>query len=120
MNNECYEPYKDIWMIDAKDVTKPKVVGKFPRPSPPAEAPFKDYCQRRGSFGHKRPGYHVTQPGRWQQGVVAYAFYNAGVPVFDVEDSLTPKIVGNYDPRFPTKDEIVERSFGIHEFLNSG
>ena len=108
MNDECYEPYKDIWVIDAKDVTAPKVVAKFPRPTPPAEAPYKDFCQRRGSFGPKRPGYHVTQPGRWQQGVVAYAFYNAGVQVFNVEDPLNPSIAAYYVPRFPKKEEMVE------------
>ena len=112
MNDECFEPYKDIWVIDAKDVTRPKVVGKFPRPSPPAEAPYTDYCQRRGSFGPKRPGYHVTQPGRWKQGVVAYAFYNAGVQLFDVQDPLNPAIVAYYVPRFPTPEEMVENMFG--------
>jgi hypothetical protein len=108
MNDECYEPYKDIWVIDVKDVTKPTVVGKFPRPTPPAEAPYVDYCQRRGSFGPKRPGYHVTQPGRWKQGVVAYAFYNAGVQLFDVKDPLNPSIAAYYVPRFPKKEEMVE------------
>ena len=64
MNDECFEPFKDIFVIDANDVTHPKVVAKFPRPTPPEGASFDDYCQRRGSFGPKRPGYHVTQPGR--------------------------------------------------------
>jgi hypothetical protein len=108
MNDECYEPFKDIWVIDVKDVTKPKVVSKFPRPTPAAEAPYTDFCQRRGSFGPKRPGYHVTQPGRWQQGVVAYAFYNAGVQLFNVEDPLNPTIAAYYVPRFPRKEEMVE------------
>lgn len=112
MNDECYEPYKDIWVIDVKDVTAPKVVSKFPRPQPAADAPYKDFCQRRGSFGPKRPGYHVTQPGRWQQGVVAYAFYNAGVQLFDVEDPLNPKIAAYYVPRYPKKEEMVEYMFG--------
>ncbi len=112
MNDECYEPYKDIWVIDVKDVTKPKIVTKFPRPTPPAEAPYDDFCQRRGSFGPKRPGYHVTQPGRWQQGVVAYAFYNAGVQLFNVEDPLNPKIAAYYVPRYPKKEEMVEYMFG--------
>jgi len=105
MNDECYEPYKDIWVIDASDVTQPKVAGKLPRPVPPADAPFRDYCERKGSFGPKRPGYHVTQPGRWKQGVVAYAFYNAGVQLFDVQDPLQPSIAAYYVPRFPTPEE---------------
>lgn len=106
MNDECYEPYKDIFVIDAKDVTAPKIVATLPRPTPPQEASFTDYCQRKGSFGPKRPGYHTTQPGRWQQGVVAYAFYNAGVQLFDVSDPANATIAGYYVPRFPTEDEI--------------
>jgi hypothetical protein len=112
MNDECFEPYKDIWVIDARDPAQPKVAAKFPRPTPPAEAPYTDYCQRRGSFGPKRPGYHVTQPGRWKQGVVAYAFYNAGVQLFDVQDPLDPKIAAYYVPRFPHEDEMVEYMYG--------
>jgi hypothetical protein len=112
MNDECFEPYKDIFVIDAKDVTDPKIAGKFPRPTPPDEASFDDFCQRRGSFGPKRPGYHVTQPGRWRQGIVVYAFYNGGVQMFDVQDPTDVKIAGYYVPRFPTKDEIPERYNG--------
>ena len=112
MNDECFEPFKDIFVIDANDVTHPKVVAKFPRPAPPEGASFDDYCQRRGSFGPKRPGYHVTQPGRWRQGIVAYAFYNAGVQLFDVADPTDPKIVGYYVPRFPTEEEIPARYRG--------
>lgn len=112
MNDQCFEPYKDIWVIDAKDPAKPRVVTKFPRPSPPAEAPYTDYCQRRGSFGPKRPGYHVTQPGRWKQGVVAYAFYNAGVQLFDVQNPLQPKIAAYYVPRYPHKEEMAEYMYG--------
>ena len=105
MNDECYEPYKDVFVIDAKDVTSPKVVAMLPRPTPPEEAPFSDYCQRKGSFGPKRPGYHTTQPGRWMQGIVPYAFYNAGVQLFDVTDPTNAKIAGYYVPRFPTLEE---------------
>ncbi len=112
MNDECYEPYKDIFVVDAKDVTNPKIVATLPRPVPPAEAEFTDFCQRRGSFGPKRPGYHTTQPGRWQQGVVPYAFYNAGVQIFDVEDPANPSIAGYFVPRFPKKDEVFESVFG--------
>ncbi len=112
MNDECYEPYKDIFVIDAKDVTNPNVVATFPRPRPPEEADFADYCQRRGSLGPKRPGYHVTQPGAWKQGVVPYAFYNAGVQLFDVSDPTKPEIAGYYVPRFPEPSEIFESAFG--------
>jgi hypothetical protein len=64
-----------------------------------------DFCQRKGSFGPKRPGDHVTQPGRWKQGVLAYAFCNAGVQVSEVQDPLHARIVACYVPCFPTEAE---------------
>ncbi|WP_308910445.1 hypothetical protein [Pseudokordiimonas caeni] len=112
MNDECFEPYKDIWVVDAKDVKNPKIVAKFPRPTPPDDAAFTDFCQRRGSFGPKRPGYHTTQPGKWRQGIIPYAFYNAGVQFFDVSNPLDVKIAGYFVPRFPKKGEAPSYSFG--------
>ncbi|WP_419255688.1 hypothetical protein ACN2C6_09240 [Caulobacter sp. ErkDOM-YI] len=105
MNDDCYEPYKDIFVIDAKDLANPKIVATFPRPTPPKDAPYNDFCQRGGSFGPKRPGYH-TQPGRSREGVVPYAFYNAGVQLFDVKDPTKPSIEAYYVPRFPTDAEM--------------
>jgi hypothetical protein len=111
MNDECFEPYKDVFVIDARDPAKLAVVATFPRPMPPADAKFADYCQRRGSFGPKRPGYY-TQPGRGRDGVAIYAYYNAGVQVFDVRDPVSPKIAAYYVPRFPQKGEVMESVFG--------
>ncbi len=111
MNDECYEPYKDILVIDARDPAKLKIAAKFPRPTPPADAAFTDFCQRRGSFGPKRSGY-LTQPGRFRDGVAAYAFYNGGVQIFDVKDPTKPSIAGYFVPRFPTEAETGGQSQG--------
>ena len=111
MNDDCYEPYKDILVIDAHDLASPKIVAKFPRPTPPSDAAFTDFCQRRGSFGPKRSGY-LTQPGKNRVGLVPYAFYNAGVQIFDVKDPLKPNIAGYFVPRFPTPEETGGRSQG--------
>ncbi|WP_137752380.1 hypothetical protein [Sphingopyxis sp. L1A2A] len=111
MNDECYEPYKDIFVVDARDPAHLKIAAKFPRPTPPADAGFTDYCQRRGSFGPKRSGY-LTQPGRFRDGLVSYAFYNAGVQIFDVKDPTKPVIAGYFVPRFPTDAETGGESQG--------
>lgn len=111
MNESCYEPYKDIFSIDVRDPAHPKVAAKFPRPVPPPGAGFTDFCQRRGSFGPKRSGY-LTQPGRFRDGIVAYAFYNGGVQIFDVKDPTKPTIAGYFVPRFPTEAETGGQSQG--------
>ena len=110
MNSNCYEPYKDIMVIDARDPARLSVVAQFPRPTPPKEAGFSDYCQRRGSFGPKRSGT-TSQPLHGRQGIVPYAFYNAGVQIFDVRDPTKPAIAGYFVPRFPTTEEVPEYTF---------
>ena len=99
---DCWEPYKDVYMIDVRDPAKPSIRGTLPRPVPPEIAPFTDYCQRRGSFGPKRSGYY-TQPGTGREGVLPYAFYNAGVQIFDVSGPSDPTIVAYFVPRFDTE-----------------
>jgi hypothetical protein len=107
MNGNCYEPYKDIYSIDARDPAHPKIAARFPRPTPPKDADFTDYCQRRGSFGPKRSG-GMGQPGEVEggQGLAIYAFYTAGIQIFDVKDPANPTIAGYFVPRFPTDAEL--------------
>ena len=107
MNGNCYEPYKDIYSIDARAPAHPKIAARFPRPTPPKDAGFTDYCQRRGSFGPKRSG-GMGQPGEVEggQGLAIYAFYTAGIQIFDVKDPAKPSIAGYFVPRFPTDAEL--------------
>ena len=113
MNDDCYEPYKDIYAIDVKDPTHPKIVGTLPRPTPPKEAPFTDYCQRRGSFGPKRTGYYL-QPGTPNPKYLPYAFYNAGVQMFDVSDPLHPTIAAYFVPKMVDAKMNLEFGNPIH------
>jgi hypothetical protein len=36
---DCRDPYKSIQVIDVKNPRAPRVIGLFPRPKPPEEAP---------------------------------------------------------------------------------
>lgn len=102
LNTDCNEPYKDIWVVNAKDPANMKVEAKLPRPVPPEGAPYTSFCQRGGSFGPKRSN-SIGQPGVWRQNVVPYSFYNAGVQLFDVTDPIQPRIAGYFVP--PMADE---------------
>ena len=115
LNEDCWEPYKDLFMIDVKDPTNPRLIGTLPRPTPPVDAAFTDYCQRRGSFGPKRSGaYH--QPGVSREGLLPFNFYNAGVQVFDVSDIENPEIAGYFVPRF---DETRVASYAMGNLSHS-
>jgi hypothetical protein len=111
MNRDCYEPYKDIFVVDARDPAKMKVAAKLPRPTPPPGALFTDFCQRRGNFGPKRSN-SIGQPGTWRQGIIPYSFYNAGVQLFDVKDPAHPTIAGYFVPRLADKTELPDYTLG--------
>ena len=110
LNEDCFEPYKDVHMIDVSNPQKPVKIGVLPRPRPPTEAKFTDFCQRRGSFGPKRTGYY-TQPGISRDGVLPFNFYNAGLQVFDVSDVSNPKITAYFVPPF-YEEQVVDYARG--------
>lgn len=99
LGEDCHEPYKDIYAIDVRDPLHPKIAYVLPRPTQPENAPFTDYCQRRGSFGPKRSGYAAIQPGTPNPLVMPYAFYNAGVQIFDLKDPKKPTIGAYFVPK---------------------
>ncbi|MBH8579349.1 hypothetical protein [Bisbaumannia pacifica] len=107
---DCYEAYKDIYAVDVSDPTAPYIRHVLPRPTPPEEAEFTDFCQRNGSFGPKRTGYY-TQPGSSREGILPYAFYNAGVQVFDVSNPDEPTIGAYFVPPF-APDSVVSYAMG--------
>ena len=96
-NEDGYEPYKDIYVIDVRDPTKPTIVATFPRPRPPKDAPYSDFVLRRGKFGPKRAGYYC-QPGKPSVDVAVYPFNSAGVQVFDIKDPKNAKVVAYFVP----------------------
>jgi len=103
LNGDCAEPYKEIYQIDARDPKNMRIAGTLPQPKPPANAKFTSFCQRGGSFGPKRSGYY-TSPGDPAPGLLTYAFYNAGVQIFDLKNPAQPEIAAYFVPKTYGKD----------------
>ncbi|MCR8644034.1 copper amine oxidase N-terminal domain-containing protein [Paenibacillus sp. N1-5-1-14] len=99
LSEDCHEPYKEIYAIDVRDPKNPKIATTLERPTPPKDAPFTDYCQRRGSFGPKRTGYAEVQPGTPSQKYMPYSFYNAGMQMFDLTTPDKPTIAAYFVPK---------------------
>ncbi|MGI0115581.1 hypothetical protein [Zooshikella sp. RANM57] len=99
LNEDCWEPYKHIYQIDVSNPLQPTITNVLPRPRPPKQAMFTDFCQRKGSFGPKRTGAY-TQPGRARKGIIPYNFYNAGLQVFDVSNPHKPFISAYFVPPY--------------------
>ncbi|MBS0509015.1 MAG: hypothetical protein JSR53_16705 [Proteobacteria bacterium] len=111
MNRDCYEPYKDIWVVNAKDPANMKIATKLPRPTPPEGAPYTDFCQRGGNFGPKRANAN-GQPGQWRQNILPYSFYTAGVQLYDVSNPAEPKIAGYFVPPLADETELPKYTLG--------
>ena len=94
---DCREPYKSIQVIDVANPRDPRVIGVFPRPKPPAEAPYKDFCLSRGRFGSHNIQCWVA-PGTSHPEIVVLSFFNAGVRVFDISEPTTPREVAYFLP----------------------
>lgn len=111
MNENCDEPYKDIFVIEVKTPEAPEIISVLPRPTPPAEAPYTDFCQRRGKFGPKRPSPFFA-PGQADDNLAIYPFNNAGVQVFDISDPKNAEIVAYFSPPMTstTRAPILPRS----------
>jgi len=91
MNEDGYEPYKDVYVVDVRDPAKPVIVAALPRPLPPKDAPYSDFVLRRGKFGPKRSAYY-WHPGRANPNIVVFPYMNAGIQVFDIADPKSAKV----------------------------
>jgi hypothetical protein len=100
---DCRENYHTPYMVDVKDPKNPKIIGFFPRPAAPPDAPYTDFCFARGRFGS-----HNTQcwlaPGTSNPSIMVIAWFNAGVRVFDISNPTEPKEIAWFVP--PLEGEI--------------
>jgi hypothetical protein len=87
-------------VLDVKDPTKPRPLAKMPTPVPPADAPYNNFCDKRGRFGPHNPP-HMKAPGKAHPNFTAYAYFNAGVQFFNIENPAKPRNVGYFIPPQP-------------------
>ena len=100
LNPDCNELYQPIWVVDVKDVTSPKPISQFPVPMPPKDAPYSDFCDKRGRFGPHNPP-HLKAPGRPDPNFTCYGFFNAGLQLFDISNPRRVRNTGYFIPPQP-------------------
>jgi hypothetical protein len=91
------EPFHPSRIIDVRDTGNLREIGRLPVPVPPPDAPFSDFLDRRGRFGPHNPPY-INSPGRTNPKFTAYAYFNAGLQMFDVSNPEQPAISGYFIP----------------------
>ena len=82
-------------LVDIQDPTKPKLISTFPTPVPPADAPYKDFCDKGGRFGPHNTNILQHNPDVEKQADLIYlTYFNAGLRIYDIKDARLPKEVG--------------------------
>lgn len=94
---DCREVYHTPYVVDVKDPRNPKIIGFFPRPKAPSDAPYTDFCFARGRFGSHNTQCWV-QPGAPKPHLVAMTWFNAGIRFFDISEPTHPKEVAWFVP----------------------
>ena len=97
LNPDCNEPYHHTYILDVTDPKSPRELSTLPIPQPPAEAPYDNFCQKRGRFGaHNAP--HIKAPGKADPDFTCYTFFNAGLQCYDISDPEHPFISSYFIP----------------------
>ena len=96
-NSDCNQIFLPIWVIDIRDETRPVPVAQFPQPIPPADAPYRDFCFKRGRFGAHNPP-HSKAPGKIAGGFIPYAYFDAGLRCYDIGNPYRPEEVAYFIP----------------------
>src|SRR2546425_144848 len=97
LSPDCNETYVPSWIVDVRDPAAPKAIARLPVPTPPREAPYKTFCDKRGRFGPHNPP-HIKAPGKPDPNFTCYAHFNAGVQCYDIRDPKNPRIVAYFIP----------------------
>jgi hypothetical protein len=91
-------PWHATYIIDVKEPRNPKIIGFFPRPMPPKNAPYPDFACARGRFGtHNTMPW--APPGTPRADVTALTHFIAGLRVYDIKDPSDPKEVAWFVPK---------------------
>ena len=90
LNPDCNGPWQDAYVLDVRDPASPVEIGKLPVPQPPTEAPYDDFCNKRGRFGSRVP-HNQKAPGKPHPNFSCYAYFNAGAQCFDLSDPTNPE-----------------------------
>ena len=67
LNPDCNEPLMDTFIVDVRDPANPRQISRLPIPVPPPDAPYRDFCDKRGRFGPHNPP-HMKAPGKAHPG----------------------------------------------------
>jgi len=94
---DCGAPLLLPWVLDVSDPANPRPLSRLPRPTPPAEAPYDDFCNLRGRFG-MRNSPQLIAPGRVDRNFFPISYFTGGLQCYDLTDPTNPQNVAYFLP----------------------
>jgi hypothetical protein len=94
---DCREPVRFPRILDISNPNKPRIIGFFPRPMPPKDAPYADFCLARGRFGTHNCQSWVA-PGTARPELFTCAWDVAGARIHDLSDPTDVKELAWFVP----------------------
>ena len=103
IEEDCDEPLGFAGLVDVADEARPRVVSMFPLPTPPPDAPYRNFCERGGRFGPHNLHQPQGHPALLQRDDLALlTWFSGGLRVVDITDPRQPREVGSFVPPDPT------------------
>lgn len=91
-------------IVDVSNEKAPRLISLFPIPEPPPGYPYKNFCEKGGSFGPHNFNHPQNQPYLEDRDDRVYlTYFNAGLRVYDISDPYLPKEIAYYVPPDPKK-----------------
>jgi hypothetical protein len=97
LNPDCNESFLPNWVVDVRDPAHPVAIASLGRPKAPPDAPFTDFCFKRGRFSAHNPP-PLQAPGRMSQTFLPVSYFNAGVRCYDLSEPTRPEEVAYFIP----------------------
>ena len=95
----CSEGPSQVSLVDVSDPAKPQLLSFFPAPLPPPGAPFRDFCEKGGTFGAHNVNMLFHNPSLDHSDNILYLTYtNAGLRIYDIADARQPREIGYFIP----------------------
>ncbi|NEK58250.1 hypothetical protein GCU56_10245 [Geodermatophilus sabuli] len=97
------DPMNLVVTVDLSDETRPRPLGHFPVPVPPAELRIADFDELGGRFGPHN--IHLPHGLPWLAAVedhVHVTYENAGLWTFDISNPRLPRVRDHFIPAAPT------------------
>lgn len=97
LNPDCNEAFHDNYVLNFQNIEQPEPIATFGRWVPPEDAPYDDFCNKRGRYGTHNPP-HLKAPGKRHKSFIGYAAFNAGFQFMDFSDPANPRPDGYFIP----------------------